>query len=143
MAWSRRTPRVRIEGRECGGVVHRWPGPSALEREGGGGGGDVAWSRRTLRVRIESREGDGVVDRWPKASALERRVMEVVVTWHSPVGPSTVEIGRRESGGVVQRWPGPSALEREGGGGGGDVAWSRRTLRVRMGRWEGGRVERR
>jgi hypothetical protein len=59
MAWSRRTPRVRIEGRECGGVVHRWPGPSALEREGGGGGGDVAWSCGTLRVRIGRWESGG------------------------------------------------------------------------------------
>jgi hypothetical protein len=52
VAWSCRTVRVRMGRWEGGGVVHRWQGPSALEREGGGGDGDVAWSRRTLRVRM-------------------------------------------------------------------------------------------
>jgi hypothetical protein len=33
---------------------------------------------------------------------------------------------------------GTSALKREGGPGGGDVAWARRTLCARMERWKGG-----
>jgi hypothetical protein len=42
-------------------------GPSALEREGGEGGGDVAGSRWTLHARVHRRDegggGDGVPER--------------------------------------------------------------------------------
>jgi hypothetical protein len=59
----------------------------------------------------------------------------VVVTWPGPDGPSALVStgGKKEE--VANGWPGPegpSALEREGGG---NVARSRRTIRVRMGRW--------
>jgi hypothetical protein len=63
--------------------------------------------------------------------------------WPSPEGPSTPggpvqKDPPRLSGRVKVTWPGPegpSALEREGGG---DVAWSRRTLRARVDRREEG-----
>jgi hypothetical protein len=45
-----RVHRARIERWEVVEVVMSWPGLSAVEREAGAGGGDVAGSRWTLRT---------------------------------------------------------------------------------------------
>jgi hypothetical protein len=107
-------------------VVVTWPGPVGPSAFVWAGGNVVGWC-------IGGRDP-------PRSSG---RVVEVVVTWPGPVKPSAFVLAGRNAVGWCIRWPGPSALEREGGGGGGDVAWSRRTVRVRMGRREGGGVEQR
>jgi hypothetical protein len=49
-------------------VAKRWPGPegpSALEREGGEGAGDVARSIQTLRARVDKWDEGGGADGVP------------------------------------------------------------------------------
>src|ERR1700690_3726650 len=131
-----------------------WPGlgrPSALEREGGEGEGDMAGS--TALVSIGGRVVV-VVMRWPGPSAVERksggcgRTGSLTRAGKEASWPGLSTIVERGEVVVVMRGSGPYALKREGGGrrvaesqhwrgkvgggGGGEAAGS---LRARAGGW--------
>jgi hypothetical protein len=82
-------------------------GPSALEREGGEGGGDVARSRWTLRARVDRRdEGGGAgeakeVAKGPGGpSALEREGSEGAGDVARSIRTLRARVDRRDEGGA-------------------------------------------